>query len=109
MLYEVITLSNINLINNEIDKLCDYVSNGEIKNETIDLLVAKQLDSNSFALAKAVVQFDAKRAMQLLDELFEQRIETVMIISAISMSFIDLYRARVAINEGISQNEVAIV
>ena len=100
-------LCNLLLINNEIDKLCDYSNGQEITNNTINLLVSKQLDSNAFALAKAVAHFDAKNAMILLDELYAQQIDNIPILSAISMSFIDLYRARLAINDGVSQTDVA--
>lgn len=99
-------LSNLMLINNEIDKLCDYSNGKEITNEIIDLLVSKQLDSNSFALAKAAAQFNAKKSMQLLDELYSQQVDSIAILSAISMSFIDLYRARLAKNSGASQADV---
>lgn len=99
-------LCNLMLINNEIDKLCDYKCSGEITNDTIDLLVAKQLDSNAFALAKAAVSFNAKRAMQLLDELYSQQTESIAILSAVSMAFIDIYRARLAVNDGASQAQV---
>jgi len=101
-------LCNLMLINNEIDKLCDYSNGGEITNESIDLLVSKQLDSNAFALAKATSQFNGKKAMTLLDELYDQQIDSIPILAAISMSFIDLYRARLAINDGVSQTEVKV-
>lgn len=99
-------LCNLMLINNEIDKLCDYSNGKEITDETIDLLVSKQLDSNAFALAKATSKFNGKQAMTLLDELYDQQIDSIPILSAISMAFIDLYRARLAINDGASQNDV---
>lgn len=99
-------LSNMTLIQNEVQKLTSYADGAEITAETIDLLVAKQLDSNSFALARAVTAFQTGTAMKLLDELFAQRAEPVAILSALSMSFVDLYRARIAINENRSAQNV---
>ena len=99
-------LSNMVLIGNEIEKLSAYTNGNEITAEVIDLLVSRQLDSNSFALAKAVVGFEEKKAMLLLDELFQQRIEPVAILAAISMSFVDLYRAKIGINEGLQAANV---
>lgn len=99
-------LCNSLMINNEIDKLCDYSMGKEITNQTIDLLVSKQLDTNAFALAKAVTQFNGKLAMELLSELYDQQSEGIAILGAISMAFTDLYRARIAVNEGISQADV---
>lgn len=99
-------LCNMLLINNEIDKLCDYAMGDEITNQTIDLLVSKQIDTNAFALARAVTQFNGKLAIELLSELYDQRSEGIAILGAISMAFTDLYRARIAINEGVSQADV---
>lgn len=99
-------LCNLLLINNEISKLSSYVQQGEITRESIDILVAKQLDSNAFALAKAIIGFDAKKSMQLLDELFAQRLEPIAVMAAISMSFIDLYKARIAVNLGLQVSDV---
>ncbi len=99
-------LSNLLMINNEIDKLCSYINGGEITEQTVELLVSRQLDSNAFALAKALAKFNGKKAMLLLDELFDQQTECISINSAVSMAFTDLYRARVALDAGISQGEV---
>ena len=92
-------LSDTVLLYNEIEKLAAYAQGKEITAEIIDLLVSKQLDSNVFALAKAVASSDAVSAMSLLDELFFQRAEPVAILSAISMPFVDLYRAKTAVSE----------
>lgn len=91
-------LSNTVLLHNEIEKLAAYASGNEITQEIIDTLVSRQLDSSSFALAKAIASSDASAAMALLDELFSQRTEPVAILSAVSMSFLDLYRAGTAIH-----------
>ena len=99
-------LCNMLIINNEIDKLCSYSMGKEITNDTIDLLVPKQLDTNAFALARAVTHFNGKLAMELLAQLYDQQSEGIAILGAISMAFIDLYRARVAINDGVSQADV---
>lgn len=105
-LLATLCLSNMMMINNEIEKLSSYVQKGEISEEHINLLVPKQLDSSSFSLAKAIVNFQGKQALSLLDELFIQRSEPIAVLSAISMSFIDFYRAKSAINSGISSSQV---
>lgn len=100
-------LCNTLLIDNEMAKLCSYIgADGEITAETIDILVAKQLDSNAFALARAVTSFNPKQAITLLDELFVQRDEPVAILAALSLAVADLYRARLAINESIPATQV---
>lgn len=85
------------LIKNELDKICAYADGSEITKEMIGMLVSKQLDSNAFALAKSVVSLRTNESMQILDELMEQRAEGIVVLSAISSAFIDLYRARAAL------------
>ncbi len=98
-------LCNTLMINSEIKKLCDYLEGGEITIDVIDDLVTKSLDTSAFTLAKALTRFDAKTSFTLLYELYDCQAECVGILSALSMAFTDLYRARVALNQGIPQNK----
>lgn len=99
-------LSNTVMINSEIDKLCSYVNGQEITVEIVNDMVSKQLDTSAFELAKAAVRFDTKRAMKLLNELYEQQLDSIPVLSALSMSFIDLYRARAAVSCGKTKNDI---
>lgn len=94
------------LIANELDKLCAYCAEREITAEDINLLVTKQLDTTAFSLANAVISFNAKQSMTLLDELFARRTEEVAIVSALSMSFLDIYRAVLATVSGRTRQNV---
>ena len=44
-----------------------------------------------------LVLLKADESMQILGELMEQRAEGIVVLSAISSAFIDLYRARAAL------------
>ncbi len=44
--------------------------------------------------------------MELLSELYDEQTDSIQILGAISMAFTDLYRARVATNDGVSQSDV---
>lgn len=92
--------------NSETDKLCSYVDGGEITNEIVDLLCVKKLDADSFRFATAIAKGDSKRAFQILDELFTMQTDCFAILSAVSMSFIDIYRACVGKSKGKNQNDV---
>ncbi|MGN0590767.1 DNA polymerase III subunit delta [Ruminococcus sp.] len=83
-------------IGNELDKLCAYADGGEITPEAISMLVAGEESLNAFALAKAVTSRNGKAAMETLDILSQQRNEPVMLLSAITSAFLDLYRAKAA-------------
>ncbi|NLZ46952.1 MAG: DNA polymerase III subunit delta [Clostridiales bacterium] len=94
------------LLNNEINKLCSYVEDGEITNEIVDLLCVKRLEADAFRLATAIVKCDGKTSYEIMDELFSLQTDAFMILSAVSMGFIDLYRAVVAKSCGKSSGDV---
>lgn len=104
-----ITLKNLTLIGEETEKLCSYVGRGnEITREVIDKLVTKQLDTSIYTLATAITSNQHKQAFSILDDLFEQRVEPIVIMSALSGAFVDFYRARVAKTAGIMPAQVVI-
>lgn len=83
-------------IGNELDKLCAYAEGGEITGEAISMLVVREDSLNAFALARAVTARNGRAAMEALDTLSQQRNEPVMLLSAITSAFLDLYRAKAA-------------
>ena len=93
--------------NSETDKLCSYVDGGEITNEVVDLLCVKKLDADSFRFATAIAKGDSQRAFKILDELYTLQTDSFAILSAVSMSFVDIYRACVGKSKGKNQNEVS--
>lgn len=99
-------LSDTMLISGEVAKLISFTGSGTITREAIDSLVSKQLDSSAFDLSKAVVRLDGRTALSLLDELFMQRADAISVLSAIIMAFNDLYRAKLALTEGVSASDV---
>jgi len=97
-------------INNEIQKLCSYVSYSganEITSDIVRLLVYRQSDTDIYKLANAVCRFDGQSAFEALDELLAQKTERTKILFAVSSSFIDIYRAKTAIKNGIQINQTA--
>lgn len=101
------TLCNRMLLRNEVDKLISFVGKGKITRQIIDSLVSQQIETSTFTLAKAVIAGNFKQALGIIDELFYQRIDAIAILSALSMTFMDLYRARAAITAGVSEAKVA--
>lgn len=80
----------------EIEKLCCFVGEGEITKELIDQTAVASVDASAFDLAKAVLAGGYDRAYAILSDLLFMRAEPVMILGALSSSFIDLYRAKTA-------------
>lgn len=100
-------LGNTLAVENEMGKLCAYAGSGEITSEMIEQMVAASLDTNAFALASAVSSFNSSSAFKILDELMQQKTEGVVLISALSSAFMDLYRAAAAIAASVRENEAA--
>lgn len=93
--------------NNETDKICAYVDGGEITEEVIDLLCVRKLDADAFKLASAIVRQDSKRVFTIIDELFSLQNDAFSILSAISMNFVDIYRASVGKGRGKTPSKIA--
>lgn len=100
-------LSDTLMAENSADMLCSYVPSGEITAEMIMSMIPAAIDTNAFALASAVTNRNTSAALNILDELISERTESVIIISALSNAFIDLYRARAAIESSVSDSDMA--
>ena len=87
---------DLTLLSNEVQKLCDYTGSGEITRDTIDLLVPKPIDSSVYSLAGELFAGRTDRALGILSDLFEQRVEPIMIMAALSGHFVDCYRLKLA-------------
>jgi DNA polymerase-3 subunit delta len=94
-------LNNYTLIIRELEKLCAYADyKGEITQASIEQLTARCLDAGVFALAGEITSKRGTNAMKLLDELIESGNPSVVIMSSLSMTFIDLYRAKIGASSG---------
>lgn len=90
--------SSLFTLTNELNKLVAYAQNREITMQDLDLLVTPNLESTSFALAKDILKRKQGQALNTLNILYENKIEEPMIVGALSLSFVDLYRAKAALN-----------
>ncbi|MCI8601758.1 MAG: DNA polymerase III subunit delta [Oscillospiraceae bacterium] len=84
----------------ESDKLIAYRQSGEITLADVEAVTHKSLDASIYDLSRAMLQKGRTKAFLLLDELFAQRQEPTVILSAISSAFVDLYRAKAALLAG---------
>lgn len=103
---------NYSILQNELDKLIAYVSGGAspvfaITAKDVDDCCIRSIDSSAFDLARSILSRNFDRAYRLLDELFYLRQEAVAILSALSMAFSDLYRAKCAQSSRKSPDQVA--
>lgn len=91
----------------ELDKLCSYVQNREITRKDVDICCIATVEASAFELAKCILTANYDRALHILDDLFALRQEPVAVLGALSMAFADLYRAKCAMNAGVSPEQTA--
>lgn len=88
--------SDLQTLYQELDKLCFFVRSGEVTRAAVDAVAVRDIDSNAFELARALLRREYDRAHKILDELFAQKEEPISILYALSSSFIDMYRVKTA-------------
>lgn len=90
-------LKNTMILQNEMEKLVAYAQGKMITLDMVHEVTAALPETTTFNLARAVVNQQPVKAMQELDRLYAMRTERTSIISSISGSFLDMYRAATAI------------
>ena len=99
--------NDLNLVKNEVEKLCAMKGEGEITAEDIDLITVRTLDASAFDLTKALISGNPNTAFDILRDLADQRQEPILILGAINSSYIDMYRVKVASQKGLEATAVA--
>ena len=93
-------LCNTGFVKQEVKKLGDYVQSGEVTRATIDLLCVRHVESDGYSLALNILRSRAQLVFARLEELSQQNCEPFEILSIISFSMNDMYRAKLARSSG---------
>ncbi len=83
----------------ETEKLTAYCAGGEVTRQAVDKLCSKSIDSNAFDVTKALVAGNSDKAFAALNELFLLREEPIKILGAIVMTYTDMYRVKIAMQQ----------
>lgn len=90
---------NLQTLDNEIHKLCAYVSGRagekEVTRADIDACVSETLDAKAYQLTDSLFRGNFKGAMEHLRVLLTQE-EPVYILAILSLNYVDIYRALLA-------------
>ena len=97
---------DMNLLACETAKLCAFTEDGNIQKSAVDELTAKPLDASIYDLARSVTGGETGRSLKIIDDLFYKKEEPVIILSALSGAFCDLYRAKTAQISGARQDDI---
>lgn len=98
---------SLTAVSNEVDKLCAYKAGGEITREDIAKLTPKPVESSVYTLAGEIFAGRRENAFRILDDLFTQQIEPIIILASLSSHFTDLYRAKLGQAAKKSYNDAA--
>ena len=99
-------LCNLLMINNELEKLCAYKSGGEIDDADVRELVAGQLDTDAYKLARAVTSGNRAAVFSILSDLCSKQQESISLLAVIGGAFTDLYRAKLALISGRGEADI---
>lgn len=89
-----------NMLINEVNKICNFVGEGEITKAHIDAVATKTDDAKIYALTKALMNKNFDEAYKTLHSLFRQKIEAEYILGVIISSYVDMYRAKASLTCG---------
>jgi len=92
--------NSLTIINNEVEKLCCYVSDREIKREDINYLFLETSDDDIFDLINPLSQRKPKDALKTLDELLFKGGKVNYILNMIERHFILLLKIRLYLQSG---------
>ena len=81
---------------NELDKLVNYCNDRTVTKEDVDKIAVKSTEAKTFDLAKSIIKKDYDKAYSILNNLLALKEEPIVILSAISSSYVDMYRAKCA-------------
>lgn len=88
--------NDMNLLLNELDKLCALAANGEITVSILEQVATKNLNAQAYELSGAILKNQYEKAYIILHRLFAGRTEPLMILGALSGAYTDMYRAKLA-------------
>lgn len=94
-------------LSNEMEKICAFAGGGELRREHVDAVCSRAQDTASYRMANALTAGDYDTAYRLLDVLLYRREEPVALLAAVSSAYVDLYRARAALESGQTTAEIA--
>lgn len=83
---------DINLLRNELEKLCAFAGSAPITRQTVDEVAVKTVEASIYNLSKLILACNTSGALACLDELFFARIEPMAILYTVSSVYVDMLR-----------------
>lgn len=99
-------------LRSETEKMISYAlakseDNAVITVKDVDLMCVDTIENTVFDLTDAILGGNHRRVFGLLERLFERQTEGLSITGALTTSFTDLYRARIALDASVAAKQTA--
>ena len=98
---------DINVLRNELMKLCSFKKTGYIDKDDINNICAKTVEASVYNLSRFIFDKDVSGALSILDELFFMRVEPMIVLHTISSAYVEMYRIYTASKKGLNNSDVA--
>lgn len=92
---------------NEFNKVCAFADGESITREMIDETCVKSIEASVFDISTSIFAGDTDKAFALLNELLRQKTPAASIIGALSSSYVNIYRYKLALNADKSISDFA--
>ncbi len=102
-----ITDNDMMSLSNEISKLCNYVDSDEISKSDIDSLTTKSVETNRYEIADAFCGKNYTKIFSILDKLYKQNVDDIIIANVFYRAFSDMWKAKLAMKNGKTSSELA--
>lgn len=99
--------SSYDILLNELEKIIQYCGeNSQITMEMLNLLCVDTVENTAFDLSNQILKSNYDKAYSILDKLFYNQVKPTLIIGALNVSFIDMYRIKTAQSVLLSSSDV---
>jgi len=99
-LYYLLSIADNDMLslNNEISKLCNFTNADIITANDIDKLVTRSIDANRYEISDAFCAKKYNKVFDIIDKLYKQNIDEIVIANVFYKCFNDLLKARCALD-----------
>lgn len=91
---------DMNVLLNELDKVCFFADKTQITRKHIDAVAIKSAEATTFMLSKALLSGNLDKAYEHLDVLYFRKTEPTLIMGTLISAYVDMYRAKVSLTNG---------
>ncbi len=100
--------TDIQILQNETEKICFYLKGNEVSKDIIDKLATKSLQARVNDLSKAILAGDSNKAYSVLNALFfnDKDVKPDYLLGTITKSYVDMYRVKCAKAAGMPATDI---